>query len=67
VEKFANIMIFVNLCKELIELRVRYGEPRPPKRFLQLSLVQLAIVVSVDGMEEGQELSVRVFDKGAKF
>ena len=64
-----NIAVAVNvdLVKEPVEPPHRHGQPGSLERFAQLILVEPAVVVTVDGTEEQQQLALGGLDKSSEF
>lgn len=62
-----NVVVLVNLCKELIEFPAWNNQPSPLKSCLQLFLVQLSIMISIYRFEQGSEFLLGMLYECTKF
>lgn len=60
-------MIFINFAEELVQFGVWYCKTSLFEGTSQLALIHLAILVSVDGVEQREELLFGSFNKCAEF
>lgn len=60
-------MVLVDLIEELVKLGVWYGQSSSFESISQLALIQLAILVSIDRVEQCEKLLLGPLDKCTEF
>ena len=60
-------MVGINLGEELVKFCSRQFDPSSLKRGSDFSLIQLAIVISVNALEQLPKLFLRLFDELSEF
>lgn len=58
------IIVVVYIVEKGVQFPVGHHEPSLAKGFTQLVLIELAIAIPVDGVEEQKQLLFRLLDKG---
>ena len=61
-----SVFIGVNFCEELVKLRAWYYETSSSEGCPKFVLVQLAILISINALEEFQKLALRLLDKSTE-
>lgn len=60
------VVVGVDLLEELVQLRVGHHEPGPRKGGAHLGLVEPAVAIAVDAVEQDPELALGLLDKVSK-